>query len=1231
MKKNKKLIQILGFKPKENSSNIFIKKYKNHENSNDYFLEVDFKNEKINYGEKINAGRKTTQNFKDNENWVVLECVDRLLEKGYKPEDITLEQKYTVGRGASGGWLDIVVKKDKKTFLMIECKTWGTEFEKEYKNLEKNGGQLFTYFQNDKKADFLVLYASNFDEENNEIEYKNEIVKVEEQDREAGNVNDFYNRWNKITHTNGIFENWVSSYLFENKSLTKKDLKIFTEEESEKLFNRFEAILRKYSVSDSTNAFNKIFNLFLAKIFDEKKRPDDELDFQWRANKDNEVEFQVRLINLYKEGMYAFLEKEVMGISDDDFQYENDIELLQKKKKMLMFNNIFAIKEVFDEETFEDNSKVLREVVQLLEPYQIRYPRKQQHLSNFFERLLTTGLKQKSGQFFTPPPIARFILKSLPVQEKIKKSLSENEIATLPTMIDYAAGSGHFLTETMEEMQNVIDEIDTKDFYPDVIKKVNTWKNDKYDWASKYIYGIEKDYRLVKVAKVGCYFYGDGLAQVVYGDGLDNFMDSKNYRGILKQKKRDQNNPTFDFVISNPPYSVQHFKGDIKNKDPQHSFELFDFLTDNSSEIEVLFIERTKQLLKAGGIAALVLPASIVSSTGIYARAREVILKYFDIIAIAELGKNTFMATATSTVTLFLRRRKNNTWKDIQESIEVFFHDQKDKTVNGVEKIFSKYVHHTFEDQEINFEDYQSLIAGNPNEKIQNSEFFKEYEKKKKNISQILEIEKEKLLYFILAYPQEVVLLNTGEKQLEKNFLGYYFSNRRGSEGIHANNGKSIDGGTSLYDNKDFYNPEKASTYILEAFENKPAREIHEDLKKNISRVDLVDMLTFDRVDFEKTVSTAVKKKIKYNEIWGTEKLIYLEEITDIKKGTSITLATVTEGVYPVIAGGQTPAYFHNKKNREANIITVSASGAYSGFVNYFNSPIFASDCNTIKSKDENKISTYLIFEFLKAIQDKIYCLQRGQAQPHVYGEDLNKIKIPLPPLDIQQKIVDECEKVDSNVKNAEASIEKGKNDIDLLVNKDSSKQKNLKSFLSEINPSKSNAIKDLDKNTAVSFLSMQDVNNNGIITNIQKKELEDVKTGYTFFQENDVLFAKITPCMENGKGALVGKLENNLGFGSTEFFVLRVDNDKLLSKILFYILKSNRFRKEAAENMTGTSGHKRVPQKFIESYQVSLPDFKTQQKIVSEIEKIEAEISVNQKIIDEASEKKEVILKKYL
>lgn len=615
--------------------------------------------------------------------------------------------------------------------------------------------------------------------------YKNEIVKIEEHYRK-GDVKDFYTVWDKKTYQNLVWEN--SPYNSEtSKKFTKGQLKPLTEDVSDKLFHGFASILRKHSVSDKPNAFNKIFNLFLAKLYDEGKRDEDELDFHWREN-DNAVDFQVRLIDLHKKGLFDFLQKEIEGIDDSDFQAKTPDEIFEKKKKYLKFNNVFAIKDVLNDADFEENQRVLKEVVQLLENYQIRYPRKQQHLSNFFERLLTTGLKQEVGQYFTPPPITKFIIRSLPLPKMLEQEIN-NETPKLPAIIDYAAGSGHFITEALEEYQDIINNICTKGFYPKAIKAVDGWKADPYEWAKYYVYGIEKDYRLVKVAKVGCYFYGDGVAQIIHGDGLDSFATSKTYKGLLSENVDDSSKAKFSIVVSNPPYSVNDCKDDLEYLGAHKDFTLYDSLSDKSKEIECLFVERTKHLLKEGGVASLILPSSILNNTGTQTKTREIILKYFDIVAIAELGGSTFMATNTNTVTLFLKRRADRLSEEWRNSVDIVFETCQDNTINGIDASVSKYVHHVWEG--LSFEDYVTLMQKAPNEKVTEHELYKEYQKKLKAKNEkdfwgvLLGRELDKFLHFIIAYHQKVVLVKTGEKDDEKRFLGYEFSNRRGSEGMH--------------------------------------------------------------------------------------------------------------------------------------------------------------------------------------------------------------------------------------------------------------------------------------------------------------------------------------------------------------------------------------------------------------------------------------------------------------
>jgi type I restriction enzyme M protein len=1029
--KNKKLIQKLGFTPKENTSGIFQKIYTK---SGNYKIEIDFDKETINFGNKIKGESKTTQNFSQAENWVVLECVNRLLEKGYKPQNITLEKTWKTGHGTSGR-LDILVSTDDNSaYLMIECKNWGVEFEKEFKNLEKNGGQIFTYFQQDKNASILMLYTSELD--GDEIKYRNEIVKIEDDYRQAGNVKDFYERWNKIPKSNGVFENWVMPYEFQSKALTRNDLKSLKQEDSSFIFNRFLEILRHNVVSDKPNAFNKIFTLFLCKIVDEDRNPDEQLHFQWLEGEDDHIKFQKRLTDLYNRGMLELLEKKVTDVSDSEFdkQFQQVEDQYKDRFKEILTeirlkkNNEFAIKEVYDDASFEENAKVVKEIVELLQFYQIRYNYRQQFLSDFFELLLTTGLKQESGQFFTPVPIARFIIKSLPFQEITRFKIEQgNKNDLLPTIIDYAAGSGHFITESMEVVQQYIDSLDENKFNPTAKKSIKKWKEDQFDWAENYVYGIEKDYRLVKTAKVSCYLHGDGLAKVIHGDGLGDFSTSTEFKDLLKQtdKVYPQDNKQFDVIISNPPYSVSAFKGSMIGKEKaEKAFDLYSRLTDQSSEIECLFIERTKQLLKDGGVAGIILPTSILDNNSVLnIQAREIILKYFDILAITELGSGTFMATGINTITLFLRRRNNADAINIEEAIKKVFINLNDVTIHGIEKPLQKYITHVWDG--VTVEDYISLLKKDPNTVIQEHEIYQEYLSKIKaktvseQLANILILEQDKLLYFIIAFHQRIVLVKTGEKSEEKNFLGYEFSNRRGSEGIHAvQRGKAIDDCTQLYDAESFDNFDKASTYIYKAFKGEFDLNISESLSNNIEYLNLVDLLDFEDVTFDKKIKKVTKANIKYEELWGTKNLTTLVTIADIKKGKSITKSQTVDGNIPVIAGGQNPAYYHNEANREGNVLTVSASGAYAGFINYFSTPIFASDCNTIKSRDEELMPTRLLYHFLKVLQPQFYQLQRGQAQPHVYGNDIEKVKIPsFTDKKIIQKILNEIELLEEKAK----------------------------------------------------------------------------------------------------------------------------------------------------------------------------------------------------------------------
>ena len=154
---------------------------------------------------------------------------------------------------------------------------------------------------------------------------------------------------------------------------------------------------------------------------------------------------------------------------------------------------------------------------------------------------------------------------------------------------------------------------------------------------------------------------------------------------------------------------------------------------------------------------------------------------------------------------------------------------------------------------------------------------------------------------------------------------------------------------------------------------------------------------TFETIYRQADKSEFVGCKSQFIEMFKGDNQVPLGDICNIEKGATITRNDVLHGEVPVVAGGQEPSCYHNVANREAGAITVSASGAYAGYINFWNCPIFASDCNTIISKDDEKTDQTFVYFGLRAMQKQIYGLQKGGAQPHVYGKDLQKFMFPCP------------------------------------------------------------------------------------------------------------------------------------------------------------------------------------------------------------------------------------------
>lgn len=150
-----------------------------------------------------------------------------------------------------------------------------------------------------------------------------------------------------------------------------------------------------------------------------------------------------------------------------------------------------------------------------------------------------------------------------------------------------------------------------------------------------------------------------------------------------------------------------------------------------------------------------------------------------------------------------------------------------------------------------------------------------------------------------------------------------------------------------------------------------------------------------------------------------------------------------------------------------------------------------------------------------------------------------------------------------------------------------------------------------LDDNFIISFIGMAQISNDNQFDTSILKKYEDVKKGFSSFKDGDILFAKITPCMENGKGVLIENLYNGIGFGSTEFHVLRPNIKVVDKKYLYWFTMYKKFRLNCEKNMTGSAGQKRVPKNYIENYEIKLPELIIQEKrakILDNILKIKQE-----------------------
>lgn len=346
------------------------------------------------------------------------------------------------------------------------------------------------------------------------------------------------------------------------------------------------------------------------------------------------------------------------------------------------------------------------------------------------------------------------------------------------------------------------------------------------------------------------------------------------------------------------------------------------------------------------------------------------------------------------------------------------------------------------------------------------------------------------------------------------------------------------------------------------------------------------------------------------NQKW---EMVELGEVCEIQKGTSITKAKVTEGKIPVIAGGQQPAYYHNESNREGKTITVSASGAYAGFVNYFDYPIFASDCTTIKTKDENILLTDYIFSLLKSKQAEIYKFQNGAGQPHVYGKDLAKIKIPLPPIVVQKEIVEQIEVKQNAIDHAKAiiqNIERERRYFGQALRKlegvewvELGEICNLEYGFTDTANDKGNA----------RFIRITDIDETGMIKTEEQKFINLTEEAKKYLLKKDDLVVART-------GATYGKTatfkESYPAVFASYLIKLDFESDKMLPDFYWLFAQTDEYWNQAKKLMTG-GGQQQFNGNAIKKIIVPIVPIATQKRFIAEAEKEQEVINANKQLIE--------------
>ena len=253
----------------------------------------------------------------------------------------------------------------------------------------------------------------------------------------------------------------------------------------------------------------------------------------------------------------------------------------------------------------------------------------------------------------------------------------------------------------------------------------------------------------------------------------------------------------------------------------------------------------------------------------------------------------------------------------------------------------------------------------------------------------------------------------------------------------------------------------------------------------------------------------------------------------------------------------------------------------------------------------------YYYLNYSMKFREEIKLLTQG-ANINNISSTINSIEIPLPPIDVQERIITELDGYQQVVNGARLVLSNYRPKLSCST----ATYKTLDE-IATFRPSK-DEIKALPGDTDVSFVPMASLNTfDASFEAVETRKLTDVSSGFTYFRNNDILLAKITPCFENGKAGIAHNLKNGIGFGSTEYIVIRADESVVYPEWIFYYINTREFIDGGKPFMTGTAGQQRIDINYVKQYQIPVPSLEEQKILLDEIHREQALIKPSKQIID--------------